>query len=104
MTETLLIYAETGELRMVVHDAVNHDDPAWNPKGCVTVKLLRSEYDKCSDYVEIMLASKPLIADAKISDAVQVKIDEATTQKVALDAILAAPVDVPPETETTEPK
>lgn len=45
MTDSLLVYDEKGVLCLIVHDAANSSDPAWNMSGGVTISIPRSEYD-----------------------------------------------------------
>ena len=99
MAESLIVYAKTGELRMIVHDAANPDDPAWTPPGCVTVKIDRSAYDRCSGHLALMEATKAEVAKRDLTAAtnIQAKLDKAAADEAAKVAELEAAALVTPE-------
>ena len=95
MTDSLIVYANTGDLRMIVHDAANATDPAWHPAGCVTVSMPRASYDLCPDQLTLMQSTQALVAAANplVGAALQGKID-AILAAIAAAAALAAS-DIP---------
>lgn len=89
MANSLIIYAASGDVQMIVHDAADPHDPAWNPPGCVQVQMPRADYDKCLDDLTLLVATQPLVVKVNpaVAVAVQTKID---TIKAVAQTILDA--------------
>jgi hypothetical protein len=74
-----LIFDADGQLRTIVHPDFERqlNDPAFNPKDHVHVRISRAAYDACASDIALLKAAKPLVQKENLTAAakLQIKID-----------------------------